>query len=78
MKKPLVIFKFPGKVLLMKEKLNFIKKGSIHQTWCNDRLLHWHDQMNNIAIKLNRANALLLKIRNHVNMKNYVDSHLSY
>ena len=34
-----------------------------------DRFLHWHDQVNNIAIKLNRANALLLKIRNYVNTK---------
>ena len=49
------------------------------------RLLHWHDQVNNIAVKLNRANALLLKIRNYVNMKtlrnNYYaifDSHLPY
>ena len=73
MKKPLVIFKFPGKVLLMKEKLNFIKKAKSIQlgqiSWCNDRLLHWHDQMNNTAIKLNRANALLLKTRNHVNTR---------
>ena len=30
---------------------------------------HWHDQVNNIAVKPNRANALLLKIRNCVNMK---------
>ena len=34
-----------------------------------DKFLHWHDQVNNIAVKLNRANALLLKIRNYVNMK---------
>ena len=41
--------------------------------------------MNNIAVKLNRANALLLKIRNHVNMKTLrntyfaiFDFHLSY
>ena len=34
-----------------------------------DIFLHWHDQVNSIAVKLNRANALLLKIRNYVNMK---------
>ena len=28
-----------------------------------DRLLHWYDQTNSFAVKLNRANALLLKIR---------------
>ena len=50
-----------------------------------DRFLHWHDQVNSIAIKLNRATALLLKIRNYVKMKtlrniNFAifDSHLSY
>ena len=49
-----------------------------------DRLLHWHDQVNSITVKLNRANALLLKIRNYVNMKTLrniyfaiFDSHLS-
>ena len=30
-----------------------------------DRFLPWHNQVNNIAIKLNRANAILLKIRNY-------------
>ena len=34
-----------------------------------DRFLHFHDQVNSIVIKLNRANALLLKIRNYVNVK---------
>ena len=50
-----------------------------------DRFLHWQDQVNSIAVKLNRANALLLKIRNYVNMKTLrniyfamFDSHLSY
>ena len=32
-----------------------------------DRFLHWHDQVNSIAVRLNRANALLLKIRNYLN-----------
>ena len=35
-----------------------------------DRFLHWHDQVNSIAVKLNRANALLLlKIGNYVKMQ---------
>ena len=41
-----------------------------------DRFLHWHDQVNTIAVKLNRANALLLKIRSYINTN--FDSHLSY
>ena len=47
--------------------------------------MYWHDQVNSIAVKLNRASALLLKIRNYVNMKTLrniyfaiFDSHLSY
>ena len=31
--------------------------------------LHWYDHVNNIAVNLNRVNALLLKIRSYVNMK---------
>ena len=45
----------------------------------------WHDQVNHIAVKLNRANVLLLKIRNYIKMKTlkniYIaifDSHLTY
>ena len=34
-----------------------------------DSFLHQHDQVNSTAFKRNRANALLLKIRNYVNMK---------
>ena len=47
--------------------------------------LHWHNQVNSIAVKRNRANALLLKIKNYVNIKTLrniyfvtFDSHLSY
>ena len=47
--------------------------------------LHWHNQVNSIAVKLNIANALLLKIRNYVNTKTLrniyfaiFDSHLCY
>ena len=50
-----------------------------------DRFLLWHDQVNSIVAKHNRANALLLKIRNYVITKNLrtiyfaiFDSHLSY
>ena len=28
-----------------------------------DRFLHWHDQVNSIAVKLNRANALFFKLQ---------------
>ena len=50
-----------------------------------DRFLHWHNQANSIAVKLDRTNALLLRTRNYVNMKTLrniyfaiFDSHLSY
>ena len=50
-----------------------------------DRFLHWPDQVNSIAVKLNKANTLLLKIRTYLNMKtlrniyfSIFDSHLSY
>ena len=50
-----------------------------------DRFLHRHDQVNNIAVELNRAYALLLKIRNYLKMKTLrniyfaiFDSHQSY
>ena len=34
-----------------------------------DKFWHWHDKLNDIAVKLKRANALLLKIRNYVKSK---------
>ena len=50
-----------------------------------DRFLHWHDKVNSIVVKRNRANALLVKIRNYVNTKTLRNiyfaifkSHLSY
>ena len=86
-KTELVTFKSPGKVLLDEIKIkrlypsNSIKYLRIKV----DRFLHWHDQVNRIAVKLNRANALLLKIRNYINMKilrniyfAIFDSHLSF
>ena len=90
-KTELVIFKSPRKLLLdeMKIKLNGKKlysSNSVKYLGIKiDRFLHWHDQVNSIAVKLNRANALLLKIRNYVNTETLrniyfaiFDSHLSY
>ena len=87
----LVIFKSPSKVLLDEIKIKLSGKrlypsNSVKYLGIKiDRFLHWHDQVNSIAVKLNRANALLLKIRNYVNTKTLrniyfaiFDSHLSY
>ena len=90
-KTELVFFKSPRKVLSDEIKiklsgkrlylLNLIKHIGVRI----DKFLHWHNQKNNIAMKLNRANALLLKIRNYVNLKTFrniyyaiFDSHLTY
>ena len=86
-----LIVKSPRKVLL--DEIN-IKLGGKRLYPSNsikylgikiDRFLHWHDQVNSTAVKLNRASALLLKIRSYVNMKilrntyfAIFDSHLSY
>ena len=90
-KTELVIFKSSRKVLLDEIKIKLSGKrlypsNSIKYLGIKiDRFLHWHDQVNSIAVKVNRANALLLKIRNYVNMKTLgniyfalLDSHLSY
>ena len=90
-KSELVIFKSPTKVLLDEIKFNLSGKGypsnSVKYLGIKiDRFLHWHGQVNSIAIKLNNiANALLLKIRNYVNTKTLRNiyfaifhSHLSY
>ena len=89
-KTELVIFKSSKKVLLDEIKIKPSEKrlypsNSIKYLGVKiDRFLHWHDQVN-IVVKLNRANALLLKIRNHVNMKTLRNicfaifgTHLSY
>ena len=54
----------------MKSKLNLLEKGYIYQTLGVriNKFLHWHDQVNSDAVKLNIFNALLLKIRNYVKM----------
>ena len=90
-KTELVIFKSLRKVLLDEIKIKLSGKrlypsNSVKYLGIKiDRFLHWHDQVNSIAVKLNRANALLLKIRNYVNTKTLrniyfaiFDSHLSY
>ena len=90
-KTELVLFKSPRKVLLDETKIKLNGKrlypsNSIKYLGVKiDRFLHWHDHVNSIAVKLNRANALLLKIRNYVNIKTLrniyfaiFDSHLSY
>ena len=87
----LVIFKSPSKVLLDEIKIKLSGKrlypsNSVKYLGIKiDRFLHWHDQVNSTAVKLNRASELLLKIRSYVNMKilrniyfAIFDSHLSY
>ena len=74
-KTELVIFKSPRKVLLDEIKIKLSGKrlypsNSIKYLGVKiDSILHWHDHGNSIAVILNRANALLLKIRNYVNTK---------
>ena len=87
----LVIFKSPRKILPNETKIKLSAKRlypskSIKYLGINiDRLLGWHDQVNSIGVKLNRANSLLLKIRNYFNMKTLrniyfaiLNPHLSY
>ena len=77
-KTELVIFKPPKKYFLMKPKLNLLDNGcfisrltSLFRFSSNsikylgvktDKFLHWHIQVNDIAVKLDRAIALLIKI----------------
>ena len=74
-KTELVIFKSPRKVLSDEIKIKLTGKrlypsNSVKYLGVRiDKFLHWHDQVNNIAVKLKRANALLLKIRNYVKSK---------
>ena len=74
-KTELVIFKSPRNVLLDEIKIKLCGKrlypsNSIKYLDVKiDRFLHWHGQVKSIAAKLNRANTLLLKIGNYVNMK---------
>ena len=73
----------------LKIKLNGKK---LHQTYSAkyrgihvDKYLTWKHQINNVAIKLNKGNAMLSKIRHYVNIKTLksidhaiFESHLSY
>ena len=90
-KTELVIFKSLRKVLLDEIKIKLSGKRLYPSNSVKflgikiDRFLYWHDQVNSIAVKLNRANALLLKIINYVNTKTLrniyfaiSDFHLSY
>ena len=90
-KTELVIFKSPRKELLNGIKIKLSGKrlypsDSVKYLVTKiDRFLHWHDQVNSIAVKLNRANELLLKNRNNANTETLrniyfatFDSHLSY
>ena len=50
-----------------------------------DENLNWHQQINNVAVKLNRANAMLSKVRHFVDKKTLksiyhaiFESHLFY
>ena len=74
-KAELVIFKSPRNVLPVEIKIKLsgerlYPSNSIKYLGIGiDRFLHWHDQVNKIAVKLIRTSALLLKIRNYVKMK---------
>ena len=74
-KTELVIFKSPRKVLSDEIKTKFTEQRIYSSNPVKylgvriDKFLHWLDQMNDNAVKLNRANALLLKIRNYFKMK---------
>ena len=72
-----VVFQSPWKVLPDKIKIKISGK-SLHLSNSvkslvvrNNRFLNWRDQVNSIAAKFNRANTLLLKIRNCVIMKTF-------
>ena len=70
-----IIFKSQRKVLSDKTKVKLTGKklypsNSVKYLGVRtDRFLHWYDQVNDIVVELNRANVLLLKIRNYVKVK---------
>ena len=65
-KTELVIFKSPRKVLSDEIKIKLTGQwlypsNSVKYLGVRiDKFLHWHDQVNDIAVKLNRANTLML------------------
>ena len=69
-KTELVIFKHQRKKLDTEIKIKLNRKRlypsqSVRYLCINiDQILNWKDHINDIAVKLNRANALLFKIRN--------------
>ena len=90
-KTELVIFKYPRKVCSDEIKIKLTGQRLYQSNSVKyfevriDKFLHGHDQVNVVAVKLNRANAFLLKIRNYVKMKTLrniyfaiFDSHLTY
>ena len=74
-KTELVIFKQKRKILDHKIKIKLNRKRlyptpSVKYLGVKiDENLNWHHHINDLAAKLNRANALLFKIRNYVNQK---------
>ena len=69
-KTELVIFKSPRKVKIkLGGKRLYLSNSIKHLGVKIDRFLHNQVNSISIAVKLNRANALLLKITNYVNMK---------
>ena len=74
-KSGLIIFKSTRKVICDDVKINLSGKRlypsySVKPTGVRtDGFLRRHDQVNGTAVDFSKANALLLKIRNYVNMK---------
>ena len=66
--------------MTLKLKLNLIEDDFILLNLLDilktDQNLNWKYHINNIAVKLNRANALLFKVRNFV--KYYSKNHLHF
>ena len=90
-KTELVIFKHQRKKLGTEIKIKLNRKRlypsqSVRYLGIKiDQNLNWKDHINDIAVKLNRVNALLFKIRNFVNITNLktiyfalFDSHINY
>ena len=90
-KTELIIFKHQKKKLDTEIKIKIIRKRlypsqSVRYLGIKiDQNLNWKDYINDIAVKLNRANALLFKIRNFVNITiletiyfAILDSHINY
>ena len=90
-KTELVIFESPRK--LLSDEINI--KLTVKRLYLSnsvkylgvriDKFLHWPDQLNDITVKLNKANVILLKIRNYIKTKALrniyfaiFDSHLPY